>query len=171
MQVLPSKATFHVPRNAAVRNTMRPTRGVAPFRMHRNCGADLVPGNTVSHIGGSQNQHIQVSAPPNCRRTARLSQRILPALGYITTLKPEQYREIELVIHAKPKKKAASRDSAIASLYFLHSMTFGKRQTTQQKNFTFGGSTSTASVRQPILVSGQNQEMCWWSQCHQFNHQ
>lgn len=49
MQVLPSKATFHVPRNAAVRNTMRPTRGVAPFRMHRNCGADLVPGKTVSH--------------------------------------------------------------------------------------------------------------------------
>ena len=49
MQVLPSKATFHVPRNAAVPNTMRPTRGVAPFRMHRNCGADLVPGNAVSH--------------------------------------------------------------------------------------------------------------------------
>jgi hypothetical protein len=70
-----------------------------------------------------------------------LSQRILPALGYITTLKPEQYREIELVIHAKPKKKAASRDSAIASLYFLHSMTFGKRQSTDQpsKNLSPSG--------------------------------
>ena len=99
------------------------------------------PALAIDPHGGSQNQHIQVSAPPNCRRTARLSQRILPALGYITTLKPEQYREIELVIHAKPKKKAASRDSAIASLYFLHSMTFGKRQSTDQpsKNISPSG--------------------------------
>jgi hypothetical protein len=65
------------------------------------------PALAIDPHGGSQNQHIQVSAPPNCRRTARLSQRILPALGYITTLKPEQYREIELVIHAKPKKKGS----------------------------------------------------------------
>lgn len=62
------------------------------------------PELAIDPHGGSQNQHIQVSAPPNCRRTARLSQRILPALGYFATLKPEQHRKLKLCFTRSRKK-------------------------------------------------------------------